>query len=400
MNKIAELIKRFCPDGVKYRELQELADIGTGSSDRKDASQTGPYPFYVRSKDILRKDSYEFDEEAVIIPGEGGIGEIFHYVNGKYALHQRVYRIHVMDEKLDAKFLKYYMEAQFKSFISKKAVSATVTSIRKPMIQHFFVPIPPMEVQEEIVRVLDSLAKLEFELEVKLQEELEARKAQYAYYREKLLSFENCAGGGSLRFLKDLGEIFSGLTGKTRDDFGKGSARYVTYKNIFSNMEVDLSICEAVQIEQSERQNMLHKGDILFTASSETAQDCGISSVVSEEPEQPTYLNSFSFGFRPYDHAGLSAKYCKHLFRSNVMRSQIAKTANGVTRFNISKRAFSNIKVPIPPRDVQRKTADVLDKFDAMANEIAEDILVEIGARRRQYEYYRDKLLAFKEKTV
>lgn len=128
MSKLDELIKELCPNGVPFIELSKMAEIGTGSSDRKDATESGKYPFYVRSKDILKINEYEYDETAIVIPGEGGIGEIFHYVEGKYALHQRAYRIHVFDNKLNTRYLYHYMFSLFKSFILKKAVSATVTS--------------------------------------------------------------------------------------------------------------------------------------------------------------------------------------------------------------------------------------------------------------------------------
>ena len=97
MSRIEEMIRELCPNGVEYVPLKNISEIGTGKSNRQDAIQKGLYPFYVRSKDIFRNNHYEFDEEAIIIPGEGGIGEIFHYVKGKYALHQRAYRIHFID---------------------------------------------------------------------------------------------------------------------------------------------------------------------------------------------------------------------------------------------------------------------------------------------------------------
>src|SRR5688572_22307434 len=103
MSRIDDLIAEHCANGVEFLRVGDIATVGTGSSDRKDATVDGEFPFYVRSKDILRNDTYEFDEEAVVIPGEGGIGEIFHHVSGKYALHQRAYRIKLYQELLDSK---------------------------------------------------------------------------------------------------------------------------------------------------------------------------------------------------------------------------------------------------------------------------------------------------------
>ncbi len=186
MSKIDELINKYCPDGVEYRELGDVADIGTGSKNGNEAIDNGKYPLYVRSKTIKKIDSYEFDEEAIIIPGEGGIGEIFHYINGKFSLHQRAYRIHFKKQEIHTKFIYFYMTSYFNKFILQKAVNATVTSIRKPMLEKFPIPIPPLPVQEEIVKILDSFTELEQELE----QELELRKKQYEYYRDKLLTFK------------------------------------------------------------------------------------------------------------------------------------------------------------------------------------------------------------------
>ena len=110
MSKLNELLEQLCPNGVEYWNIGDIAEVGTGSSNGNEAIDDGAYPFFVRSQTIKAKDDYEYDEEAIIIPGEGGIGEIFHYINGKYALHQRVYRIHFTIENLNVKFAYYYMQ--------------------------------------------------------------------------------------------------------------------------------------------------------------------------------------------------------------------------------------------------------------------------------------------------
>ena len=202
MSKIDDLIQEFCPDGVEYKPIKKLAEVGTGSSNGNEAQEDGKYPFFtcskeplkistysffIRSQTVKRKNEWEYDEEAIIIPGEGGIGEIYHYVNGKYAIHQRVYRIHFTDNSVDVKFAYHYFRAFFKNFIMRKAVSATVKSIRKPMIEEFMLPVPPLEVQREIVHILDSFTLLTAELTA----ELTARKKQYEYYRNHLLTFDD-----------------------------------------------------------------------------------------------------------------------------------------------------------------------------------------------------------------
>ena len=183
MNKIEKMVKELCPDGIEWKKLGEVSEIGTGVGNKIDAVENGLYPFYVRSKQILRSNNYLFDETAIIVPGEGGIGDIFHYIDGKYNLHQRAYRIHIIDSNINTKFIYYYMHAFFKNYISSYAVKSTVFSIRLPMLINFLIPIPPLEVQAEIVKILDNFTEL--------QAELQARKKQYEYYRDKLLSFDN-----------------------------------------------------------------------------------------------------------------------------------------------------------------------------------------------------------------
>ena len=186
---IAGLVKELCPEGVEYRPLGEIADIGTGKSDKKDAQESGQYPFYVRSKTILRSSKYLYDETAIVIPGEGGVGEIFHFVSGKYDLHQRAYRVSFTVDEMNPKFGYYYISSFFKEYINRHAVEATVKSIRKPMLVKFEVPVPPMEIQQRIVDILDRFDALTISLSEGLPAELAARRSQYEYYRDQLLTF-------------------------------------------------------------------------------------------------------------------------------------------------------------------------------------------------------------------
>lgn len=175
---------------VRWIKLGEIAEIGTGKSNRQDETENGEYPFYVRSQKVLRSSSFQFDETAIIIPGEGGIGEIFHFVEGKYALHQRAYRIKPNNaSEICARFLYYYMRKEFRSFILKRSVGATATSIRKPMIESFPIPIPPLAEQERIVAILDRFDTLTNSIAEGLPREIELRHQQYVFYRDALLNF-------------------------------------------------------------------------------------------------------------------------------------------------------------------------------------------------------------------
>ena len=185
---------------VEWLTLGDIAEIGTGSSNTEDAVEDGQYPFFVRSQEPLLKDSYEFDETAIITAGDGvGVGKVFHFVDGKYALHQRAYRIHPTRQDVNAKYLFQLMRAKFYDYISKKGFHSSVSSIRKPMLINFPVPLPKPEIQERIVYVLDNFDAVCNDLKIGLPAEIEARQKQYEYYRDRLLSFDAVVGGGTER---------------------------------------------------------------------------------------------------------------------------------------------------------------------------------------------------------
>lgn len=200
-----------------------------------------------------------------------------------------------------------------------------------------------------------------------------------------------CPNGVEFKPLREIGDFFGGLTGKSKEDFIDGNARFISYMNVFSNPALKLDLPDFVKINDGEKQNVVQYGDILFTGSSETPNECGMSSVVTTKPSEPLYLNSFCFGFRLIDINTFNLDFLKHLLRSYEVRSQIAKTANGVTRFNISKKLFANIMIPVPPIEVQEEIVRILDSF----SDYAAELQAELQARKQQYEYYRNLLLTF-----
>ena len=195
----------------------------------------------------------------------------------------------------------------------------------------------------------------------------------------------------------DVGIFFGGLTGKSKVDFTNGNARFISYVNVFKNIAVDMELDDFVKINQSERQRTLQRGDIVFTGSSETPEDVGMSSVVTVDVQEPVYLNSFCIGCRLNDPSIFDPEFSKHLFRSEKIRAQLIRTASGVTRFNVSKARLALVKVPIPELEEQKRIASILDKFDALVNDLSSGLPAEIKARRQQYEHYRDRLLTFKK---
>ena len=198
---------------------------------------------------------------------------------------------------------------------------------------------------------------------------------------------EFCPNGVTYKPLADLGKFFGGLTGKSKDDFTNGNATFITYKNVYSNPALDINPDDTVKIAVGEKQHTLEYGDIVFTGSSETPDECGFSSVVTKNPEKLLYLNSFCFFFRFNNLSIIEPDFAKHLFRSRNLRYQIGKTASGVTRFNVSKKLMGNVIIPLPPLPVQSEIVSILDNFT--------ELTAELTARKKQYVYYRDSLLTF-----
>ena len=185
-------------DEVEWKPLggeQGIAELGTGSHNTIDAIENGNYRFYVRSDNILHMNTYDYDEEAIITSGDGvGVGKIIHYVNGKYALHQRAYRIRLKSsDSLSTKFIFYYMKVHFQKYILGSAVNSSVTSIRRHMLERFQIPVPPRPEQERIVAILDKFDALVNDISSGLPAELEMRRKQYEYYRDRLLTFKPLA---------------------------------------------------------------------------------------------------------------------------------------------------------------------------------------------------------------
>ena len=204
-----------------------------------------------------------------------------------------------------------------------------------------------------------------------------------------------CPDGVEWKPLSELGDFYSGLTGKTKEDFRDGNAKFITYVNIFNNPSLKTDVEERVKIVPGEKQNTIQYGDILFTGSSETPDECGMCSVLTHHTNEKLYLNSFCFGFRFNDLSDKNPDFMKHLFRSSDVRKDICKTANGVTRYNISKKEFAKIEIPIPPLPAQEEIVRVLDTF----TELQAELQAELQKRLQQYNYYRDNLLSFEGRT-
>ena len=183
MGKIEEMIKKMCPDGVPYIPLMDLCGtITTGRLNANAMVENGKYPFYTCDATPFRIDTYAFDEEAILISGNGSqVGHI-NYYKGKFNAYQRTYVLYDF-KKVEVKYLLHYLSGYLRDYIMVHSKKGSVPYITLPMLQNFKVPVPPLEVQCEIVHILDEFTLLTAELTA----ELTARQKQYEYYRDLLL---------------------------------------------------------------------------------------------------------------------------------------------------------------------------------------------------------------------
>lgn len=389
MSKLEKLIQQYCPDGVEWIKIKDIAQVGTGSSNGNEADEEGKYPFFVRSQIVKSKNDFEYDEEAIIIPGEGGIGDIFHYVNGKYALHQRVYRIHFTTQQINVKFAFYYMKSAFKRFIMTKAVSATVTSIRKPMIEDFEIPVPPLPVQEEIVRVLDAFT----ELQAELQAELQKRKQQYNFYRDNLLSFE---GRQDVEW-KKLGEIASIRTGRrfVRTDIRESGVPCFHYGDIYTYYGLTATQTRGyLDAELASKLRFALPNDVVVVCAGENDMDLGVG--VAWLGKEPAVVHDACCIL----HHAQNPRYISHFLRTHKYHLQMKKYVKNGKISSLPSSGLAEALIPIPSLEEQQRIADILDRFDTLANDLTSGLPAEMEKRRQQYEFYRDKLLTFKRKEA
>lgn len=162
------------------RRLGELTKICTGKKNGDESRVFGKYPFFVRSQKVYRIDTFSFDGEAILVPGEGGIGDIFHYINGKFDFHQRVYKISNFNPSIIAMYVYYFMKFYFKEYALAQSVKATVESLRLPTFENFIIRYPNnVQEQKAIATVLSSMDK-----EI---ESLEGKKAKYEQIKQGMM---------------------------------------------------------------------------------------------------------------------------------------------------------------------------------------------------------------------
>ena len=394
----------------RWRMLCEIADISTGNSNTNEAVEDGKYPFFVRSQEPLRKNDFEYDEAAIITAGDGvGVGKVYHYIEGKYALHQRAYRIHINTPEVVPKYYFHYMKAKFLPYIQKTMFQSSVASIRRPMLNAFPVPVPPLDVQNRIVNVLDNFEKICADLNIGLPAEIEARQKQYEYYRDKLLTFAETGNSilsraeQSRALIKLLQYVFGYAVVSLQDVVKnscsggtpkKGVSEYYEDGNIpwLRTQEVvfrDICKTECFITESAVKNSAakwIPENCVIVAISGATAGRCAINKIplttnqhclnLEVDPEMALYR---------YVYYCICAKQEELLAKKEGARGDLNSTR------------ILSLQIDLPSIEEQKRIISILDRFDSICNDLTSGLPAEIEARQKQYEYYRDKLLTFKE---
>lgn len=287
----------------------------------------------------------------------------------EYNMNQAIvfYRLqkNLVDSKYFLEFLNSFKAQQWLQSRSKKTSGQQNLTIE--ICKDLPIILPPLVEQKKIAQILSTWDQTISATEKLLKNSQEQKKAlmqQLLTGKKRLLDEAGVSFSEEWKEypLGNLGNTFTGLTGKTKEDFGSG-VPYITYMNIFKNNRIDINQVDYVIVTEDENQNSVRYGDIFFTTSSETAEEVGMSSVLLEEVER-LYLNSFCFGFRLNNFKILLPQFAAYILRSSNIRKQISILGQGATRYNLSKNQLMKLILKLPTIAEQKKIAEILTLSD------------------------------------
>ena len=391
MSNLEELIERLCPDGVEYKELSEVLTIRNGK-DYKHFGE-GNVPVYGSGGIMTYIDTAVYKKPSVLIPRKGSLDKLY-FVQEPFWTVDTIFYTDINVDIVEPKYIFYYLQ---KEHLEKLNKAGGVPSLTQSVLNKVKLPVPPLEVQREIVRILDNFAIATTEIQQKLQEELTARQKQYEYYRDLLLTFKANEStilnelelSGAIRWMK-LGDICDVRDGTHDSPKQTLNGKYlITSKNI-KNGTIDYAGSYFISNEDFDKINLRSKveiNDILFTMIG-TIGEIGL---VKNEPDYAIK----NVGLIKTNNELLS-RFLKHYLKSKQVKKYIDNNKSQGSQSFLALGKLRNIPIPILKTQRIETIVDIL-RFDTLCNDITSGLSAEIEARQKQYEYYRDKLLTFKE---
>ena len=418
MSKLDELIRELCPDGVEYKKLGEIATISRGGNFQKKDFLTEGVPcihygqiytkyglftdktFTFISEECAKKQKMAQPNDIVMAVTSENIEDVCKCLawlgDEPVAVSGHSAIIH---HDQNAKYLVYYFHSQMFFAQKRKLAHGTkVIEVTPDTLSNIVLPVPPIQVQNEIAKTLDYFTGLTAEITAQLTAELTARQKQYEFYRDKLLTFDVLRGGTINFYQRTLGELFDFRNGlsKGKEFFGKGTP-FIRYTDVYNHRTLrKKDITALVECTEDEKERLkVSRGDVLFTRTSETAEDIGWSSVMLDDMDDCVF-NGFTIKATPKTKE-LLPEYCAYCFSTSDFRQYVTKHCAFTTRASLTGNAIAQYRMTIPPLDIQSRIVNVLDNFEKICSDLNIGLPAEIEARQKQYEYYRDKLLTFAE---
>ena len=392
MESIEQMIKRLCPNGIEYSKLGEVCDIKTGKGiTKKDAENAGDYP--IISGGVTPMGYFHlFNREpnVVTVSRVGANAGWVGYMTEKFYLNDKCFSVIPNAgnvNKINPKYLYYYLK-QNESILTFLQSEGGVPTINTQKVGSIDLPLPPMEVQNRIVEVLDKMTTLTAEMEA----ELEARKQQYEYYRNKLLTFNEIGGGirqVTWKKISEIGTVMRGISFQKKHftDEGTPCIHYGQIYTQYAHHAYETISFVGDEISRSPRR--AKTGALVMATTSENIDDVG-KCVVWLGEDDVIVSNDACF----IQHT-LNPKYLGYLLQTESFSTYKKKVATGTKVIRINADAVADFVIPVPSMEEQERIVSILDRFEALTTDLQIGLPAEIEARRQQYEYYRNKLLTF-----
>ncbi|MDC7861286.1 restriction endonuclease subunit S [Pantoea ananatis] len=362
------------PHGWGITRLKFLCSICTGEKDTVDREDDGIYPFFVRSETVERISSYSYDGEAILTAGDGAIGKIFHYINGKFDFHQRVYKFSDF-RGVHGRFLFYYISNNLEKEVVKLSARTTVDSLRLPMLQNFIISLPSIHEQITIARYLDDeVAKIDLMIAKQkrvIELLVEKRSVAISHVVTKGMNADaefkysgidwigEIPAHWSVKPLRYIGICQNGIN-IGAEKFGSGYP-FVSYSDVYNNKSLPSEIKGLVESSAKDRViYSVNYGDVFFTRTSETIDEIGFASTSFSEILNATFAG-FLIRFRPFTGV-IRPEFSKYYFSNILLRAFFIKEMNLVTRASLSQDLLKLLPVVLPPLDEQKEIGDFLEK--------------------------------------
>ncbi|MCE5332067.1 MAG: restriction endonuclease subunit S [Bacteroidales bacterium] len=413
MNKLEELIQQYCPNGVEFKELQEVFEIKNGytpSKGNSDFWENGTIPWFrmedIRANGRVLSDSIQhitpesvkgsglFAANSIIVSTSATIGE-HALITVDFLANQRftcLTRKSDYTDRLNMLFFQNYMFLVDEWCKNNINISG-FAGVDMPKFKKLKIPIPPIAVQQEIAYILDSFTQLEAELEA----ELEARRTQYEYYRNQLLNATEVSGKWLMNGVevewKTLGEVgeFVRGSGLQKNDFTKNGVGCIHYGQIYTFYGFSANKTKSfVSPELATKLRKAKKGDLVIATTSENIED--VCKAVVWLGNEEICISGETYIFKHTQ----NAKFIAHYLRTPLFLDFKKQNRTGTKVIRVHGDKLKKFQIPIPPIAEQGRITGILDKFDSLVNDISIGLPAEIDGRRKQYNYYRGKLLDFK----